>query len=347
MIRYGHRKQYPSDARAMALEYGAAAHEVFAAIYLWQVGFIQNLPEHMHYHATRIFKSPTRFAEALKTKDASPDQRDHLISLGFNILHSGSFFDDPWDTIRTVNNLEVGIIKYVDNVLPSMPDWPIWIADLQNPEAIIGVECSFDIELERTINLINTKPHRDTSVSRGYLRGDETEVVRYIGQLDRLHDKPRKDTNVLILGENKTGSRLGDSWRLSFDMSHQATGYMLAAYTLTGRECVESRVHGLKNKQTGHSDDFSPISPLFRTQETFETFIDWAIYSKNVLERYKDDWENAPRFAHSCDRYFRPCSLIPFCCDTPEGRIEQFNEMVQADMSPSERAVMDKIGLIE
>lgn len=154
VIRYGHRKQHESDARAMALEYGAAAHEVFAAIYLWQVGFVQNLPEHMHHHAARIFGNRGRFTEALKTKDKEPDSHDALVSLGFNILHSGTFYDDPWDNIRTVNNLEVGIIKYVENVLPNMPNWPIWIADISDPTSMIGIECAFDIELERTLKKV-------------------------------------------------------------------------------------------------------------------------------------------------------------------------------------------------
>jgi hypothetical protein len=313
----------------MALEYGSAAHEVFAAIYLWQVGFIQGLPEHMHHHAVRIF-GPDRFTQSLKTKDTTPDAHDALVALGFNILHSGTFYDDPWDNIRTVNNLEVGIIKYVENVLPSMESWPIWISDVKNPEAIIGVECAFDMELVREKEI-----------------GADLEIVRYVGQLDRLHDKERRGKTNLILGENKTGSRLDTSWALSFDMSHQLTGYMLAAYTLTGRECLESRLHGLKNKQTGHSDDFAPISPLHRDVEKFETFIDWAIHSASVYERYHDDWENAPRYTHSCNRYFRPCAMIPFCTDSREGRIEQLREMVSADLSPSEQAVLDRIGLIE
>lgn len=341
VIRYGHRKQFESESRAMALEYGSAAHEVFAALYLWQVGYIQGLPEHMHHHAMRIFKSDVRFRDALKTKDDSPEPHDALVSLGFNILHTGTFYDDPWDNIRTVNNLEVGIIKYVENVLPSMENWPIWIADHTNPEAMIGIEAAFDIELERSL-VKPPKSQRSKGESNGFRR-DDVSRVRYIGQIDRLHDRKTK----LILGENKTGSRLDTSWSLSFDMSHQLTGYMLAAYTITGRQCLESRLHGLKNKQTGHSDDFNPISPLHRDVEKFETFIDWAIHSADMYERYMDDWENAPRYTHSCNRYFRPCSQLPFCSDTREGRQEQFAQMVTADLSPSEQAVLDRIGLIE
>lgn len=329
VIRYGHRKHYEGNARAMALEFGAAAHEVFASLYLYQLGFIQSLPDHMHHHARRIFKSDDRFVRALVSNDQEADDRDRLISLGYNILHTSDFYNDPNDNIRTIENLEVGIIKYVDNVLPSMPRWPIWVSDVKNPAAPIGIEVAFDIELVRT-NLSKI----DEPIQ---------EVVRYVGQLDRLHEK---ETD-LILGENKTGARLDSTWAGSFDMSHQITGYLLAVYTLLQRPCTRTKLLGLKNKQTGHSDDFNPIDPKDRDEEMFQTFIDWAIHSKNIYERYMDDWENSPRYTHSCSRYFRPCAQLPFCTDTKEGRRIQFDEMVKGDLSPSEQAVLDKIGMLD
>lgn len=328
VVRYGHRKQYPTEARAMALEFGSAAHECFAAIFLWQVGFIQKLRNHMDYHGIRIFGADERFAKALYTKDKKADERDRLISLVFNILHSGNFYDDPFDNIRTITNLETGMIKYIDNVLPELSRWPIWIADKKKPEKAIGVECAFDIEIERRVE-------------------DNINLMRYVGQIDRLHEIERKNENHIIIGENKTGARLDDAWRLSFDMSHQVTGYMLGAATIVNKPVVQSRVHGLKNRQTGHSEDFNPISPLHRTDDSFETFIDWAMHSAEFYERYHDNWEGAPRYTHSCNRYFRPCSMLPFCTDTPDGRAQQFKEMIAGPLSPSEQAVLDRIGMLE
>lgn len=347
VIRYGHRKHYANTSRAMALEYGAAAHEVFAAIYLWQLGFIQKLPEHMHHHATRIFKSDDRFSRALVTTDKNPDPRDALISLGYNILHTSDFYNDPMDYIRTIENLEVGIIKYVENVLPKMERWPIWVADRSNPTAPVGIEVAFDMELVRITDL--TKIQHNGDKSYGFHRDAKSakkqveEVVRYVGQLDRLHEVDGE----VILGENKTGSRLDQSWAAAFDMSHQLTGYLLAVYTILGKECVQSKLHGLKTKQTGHSDDYNPIDPKDRDEEMFATFIDWAIHSKEIYDKYMDNWERSPRYTHSCNRYFRSCSLLTFCTDTVEGRKEQFEEMTKGDLSPSEQAVLDKIGMLD
>jgi len=333
VVHHGLRKKYSSDARAMALEYGSAAHEVFAAIYLWQVGYIQNLPDHMFFHAGRIFKDELRFRKALQTTDASPDNRDRLISLGYNILHSGNFYDDPYDNIRTIANLELGIVHYVDHVINDLPRWPIYIHDEKDPTKPIGIEFPIDIILCRTLT-----------------KSSQTDVMRYIGQIDRFHEIERDGVKEIILGENKTGSRLGDSWSMALDMSHQITGYIIGLYTMLGRPVTKSRVHGLKSKQTGHADDYNPISPQPRTTEMFETFIDWALHSRDMYELYSEEnlgYESAPRYTHSCNRYFRPCSLLSFCCDTIEGRREQLSQMVGAELSPSEQAVMDRISNLE
>jgi len=319
----------------MALEYGSAAHEVFAAIYLWQVGYIQNLPDHMFFHANRIYRDPDRFRKALKTTDAAPDDRDRLISLGYNILHSGDFYDDPYDNIRTIANLELGIVHYVEHVLNDLKRWPIYIADLKDPEKPIGIEYSIDYLLCRTLTKSSGEP--------------ETDIMRYIGQVDRFHEIERDGKKKIVLGENKTGSRLGESWSMAFDMSHQLTGYILGLSTMLGQIVSESRVHGLKSKQTGHADDFNPISPAPRNTEMFEKFIDWAFHSRDIYERFStlETFEDSPTYTHSCNRYFRPCSLLSFCCDTVEGRREQLSQMVTAELSPSEQAVMDKISSLE
>lgn len=208
-----------------------------------------------------------------------------------------------------------------------MERWPIWIADEEDPTKAIGVEAAFDIEIERRSNI--------------------SEVMRFIGQIDRLHEVTRENETKLVLGENKTGARLDDSWASAFDMSHQITGYQIAAFTITQRHLVDAKVYGMKNKQTGHAEDINPITPQPRTGEAFETFIDWAFDAKAIYDKYMNDWEHAPRYTHSCNRYFRKCAMLPFCTDTRAGRKEQFKEMVQADLSPSEQAVLDGIGMLD
>jgi len=51
-----------------------------------------------------------------------------------------------------------------------------------------------------------------------------------------------------------------------------------------------------------------------------------------------DQWNNpydTPRYTHSCNRYFRPCSFIPFCDTTREDQETLVREiMVTEEWSP-------------
>lgn len=317
VVKYGLQKSYESDARSMALEYGSAAHEVFAAIYCYQVGRLQSLPDHMDFHARRVLNSETRWDECVSNLNGSGDIREELIELAMQVIRTGEFYDDPRDTIRTVTNLEIGCMRYIDEILPNLSKYPIYIADHNNPSADIGVELSFDIMVAK-----------------------DTEKARFIGQCDRVHEVDGR----IILGENKTGSRLDSSWRESFNMAHQVTGYQLALSTVLDKPVKECIVHGMKNKQTGALEDISIISPMDRETEMFEHFIDWVLYSSEVYETYIPDVEKAPRFTHSCNRYFTSCALLPFCTDSPEGRQIQLKQMVKTELSPSEQAILSKVG---
>jgi hypothetical protein len=114
----------------------------------------------------------------------------------------------------------------------------------------------------------------------------------------------------------------------------------MAASVLFGFPIVRSRVTGVKIKPGG-GEDVYPIEPLVRNVETFANWGIWLRHTVDMYERYVNDYEHAPRYTHSCNRFFRPCALIPFCGDSIEGRREQWDEMMPANQSPSERAVME------
>jgi hypothetical protein len=240
--------------------------------------------------------------------------------LGFNIAHSSSFHDDPRDKVRTVSNLEELIIKYADEQLRIMDKNPVWIENTGKPESLVGIEITFDMIIEREVDGV-------------------IDQIRYIGTIDGIVElaSTMHDAEIRV-DDNKTAYRLDTAWQQAFDISHQITGYMVGGTLVTGLPCYKSRILGIKSQLSGRSEDYIPLTPLDRTEDSFEKFIDWAIYSVRKYEKYIADIESAPRYTHSCSRYFRPCALIPFCGDTPEGRQEQLIEMVAAPLSPSEIA---------
>lgn len=310
------QKVYSSTARAMALEAGEAMHQVFAAIRIWQLGTYQKLPKHALAVATRIF-GLARWKAALSQMDKSLEDREQLLQLGFAILHGSGFYDDPGDNIRTISNMEMATITYVDEVYPKMGNWPIWVADKKNANCAVGIEQVFDV----------------------ILTYDDGELIRFIGTIDGLVLDEYREGRA-TLDENKTASRLDDGWINSFDMSHQVTGYIACSSIVFGLSIWHSRITGLKIKPTHKGEDIY-VKKVSRDAANISHWAAWIRHTTDLFKTYENDWENAPRYTHSCNRYFRPCSLLSFCADTRDGRVEQWGQMVANEGSPSERAVRE------
>lgn len=299
----------------MALECGEVMHQVFATVRIWQLLNGQKKPDHAHVTGECIF-GKGRWREILKSAK-SRDQRENLLEMAFTTLHTSAWVDGEYDKTRTMQNMELSTLCYVDERLPHMNSWPIYI-ERSDPNSMVGIEQHFDVVLE-------------------FVDG---KVIRYIGTIDGLVYDIGIEGSPLTLDENKTSVRLDTGWREKFKMAHQLTGYNAASTSVFKFPVMRSRIAGLKIKPAGRGDDYwdgkerRDIEAMFR-------WAHWLRYTEELFSRYRDDWEWAPRFTHSCNRFFRPCSLLSFCADSPSGRREQWDQMVPADPSPSERAVSE------
>lgn len=235
--------------------------------------------------------------------------------LSFAILESSGWVDNDDDTTRTMANMQMATIHYIDERLASMDSWPIYVQDVKKSDCMVGIEQVFDVVV---------------------LYGDGREV-RYIGTVDGLIKK--RSADEFYLDENKTANRIDDGWRLSFEMSNQVTGYSVISEAVFGFKVEKCRVTGNKIKPTNSGENVYPLETLRRSTEAFSAWGRWLRHTVDLYEQYENNYEEAPRYTHSCNRYFRPCSLIPFCTDDPTGRREQWSDMIESDKSPSERAV--------
>lgn len=289
-------------------------HEVFAAVRIWQLEKVQKLPKHAAHAAERLI-GLEKWRDCLSKLR---DPQDNLIETAFNILHATGYEDEPGDNIRTLANMELATIRYINQRWEHLDNWPIYVADTRDPLCVVGIEQPFDVTLQ-------------------YEDGYE---ARYIGTIDGLVLE-KQNKNLPRIDENKTASRLDDAWEKSFDMSHQITGYCACSTTVFGFRVLNSRVIGMRFRPTA-TEDISLIYPLQRDAYSILHWGAWVRHGAEMFDRHRDNWENAPRFTHSCSRYFRPCSLIHFCADTPDGRQQQWeHDMVEAPLSPSERAVLE------
>lgn len=312
------QKSYKTSARSLALEAGETMHQVFAGVRIWQLWKRQGLRDHAEVTAKRIFGGDRwdTIQQDLKLSESHPDsEREQLQQMAFNVLHTSEWADDPRDATRTMTNMELASMVYIDERLKFMNNWTVWVHDRKNATSLVGIEQVFDVVLH-------------------YADGIK---IRYVGTIDGLTE--RQVNSDKYVEDNKTANRLDDGWKLSFEMSHQITGYCAASSTVFGFPIMKSRIIGTKIKPTNRGEDCYWIEPIERDESFIQHWAAWVRFMADLYESHVNDYEHAPRFTHSCNRYFRPCALLSFCADTPTGRRMQWDQMVPADRSPSERAV--------
>ena len=330
IVRYGLHKVMNSANRAMALEAGGAAHEVYAAIRLWTLR--KSAPGHFEHHGVRLF-GQENFAKMKEHLQSREDEQTQLINFAIEALYSSGFYDDPDDKRRTLTNIEQGCITYIDR-MDFTP--PVWIQDITNPARLVGIEVPFDIVVSFDIPV----PYKLTEIN--YLSPDYevdvstapqvTKQVRFIGRIDGIH---AHENNELRIHENKTASRLNDAWRQSFYMLHQITGYCIAASLITGRTIEKAKILGMQIPQpTGSRQDGISADTVTREPHMLERWVSWFYHTVSLYEKYIDDPTSAPKYTHSCNRFFRPCSFIPLCYSDDEEHRQIIDEMDTDAWSP-------------
>jgi hypothetical protein len=213
-----------------------------------------------------------------------------------------------------MSNLEQSMIAYCDRQELGR------LVPYFNPETgVIGIELPFDITVDFS------EPAFESSQFH-------VAKLRYIGRIDGL----MYDGDRLEVHENKTAARLDNSWSDSFLMSHQVTGYCLAASTVVGVGINNAVVHGLMVPLPKTYDNGGVVRlPIDRDHHRYNEWYKWLYTTYEMYDRWKDDPLNAPEYTHSCNRYFRTCSFLPLCAMAdPEDRKLNYSEMITDQWSP-------------
>lgn len=327
IIRYTHHKVMGSYGRAMALEAGGAAHEVFAAHRLYTFreygSTFYNRPQ---AEVERVFRDVgkrmfgvTRFDECISSVDEREDFRTRCQQFALTSLYNCGFYDDPGDKRRTVTNVEEMCIAYMDKF-----DWskqlPYW-----DGENFLGIEIGVDVVIQ--IKYDDVAFNHDGST-------DKEINIRFIGKADGIHYIDDTLTELRI-HENKTASRLGDAWEMSWETNHQPTGYMIALSAMLSLNISRALMLGtcLPMPKSYAINGVARVAVKREQWQLLEWF-QWLLHTTLLHEQYKDNPTDAPMYTHSCNRYFRPCSFIPICAEEPESRRQTFEEMETEEWNP-------------
>jgi len=325
VLRYGMHKRMDAQGRALALEAGHAMHECFALVRL-----ISLIEQHenrkefgdkmWNYHGTRLYGQ-----ERLEYIDGQIGEAWDVVEVAkrgcIAVLDSSGYYDDPRDKRRTLSNMEECIYAYINRW---RWDHKVWMRNLSDPTSDVGIEIPFDL-----VVTIETEP--------GNLE------FRLTGRIDGIHYNGRND---LCIHDNKTASRLSEAWSQSFLLSHQVTGYCVAASTFTQHAVHNAEVLGLALPLPKTYDFGGYIrETVSRRDYHYTRWLDWLVHTINLARQYEGNPYDAPKYTHSCNRYFRPCSFIPFCDADPDEQHVIVKEMVTDEWSPLEqRIILDGVG---
>jgi len=205
--------------------------------------------------------------------------------------------------------------------LSNLRNFPIYIEDVNDPSKSIGIEKSMDVIF--TCDVMN----------------EVGEIIQhsihFIGLGDVLYQNP--ETKRVKLGEYKTTSSMNDAWREQFRTRHQQSAYigaLQAYFPNVADECILIGSALPVRKTSAPNMHF----PIYRDKEAVAQFLSTALTALNFMAAYRDERAvDAPMFSHSCNRYFRPCSLLDLCSAQRDDQLVMWDQMaISPEMSPSE-----------
>lgn len=324
VISYGLHKAMSGNYRAMALEAGEACHQVFSAlriydlytygprVYAHEALFTEDQVRELACARLRELFSTERASEFVEiTFNDDDDERTRLIHGGLMILETSGFYDDPTDKRRTIAKLSESLIEYVDRY-PFGESVPLLARRAR--DVFVGVEQAFELVVEF----------------------DGHPCFRFTGRIDGVHCRGNKTTDPYI-EENKTASKLGDAWIMSFDMSHQVTGYCIAAAATLGQPIdsfTRAKVLGLMIPQPRIKGMGYEEVIVRRGEHHLRQWSEWVRHTVETYNSFIDRPLDAPTYTGSCNRYFRPCSFIPLCASPRDEQEQILDEMVTSEWSP-------------
>ena len=321
LLRYGlHRTEIPLtiSGRNLAIECGKACHDFFAAVRMWtllQRPDMLERVEDIYKHANKLFGRERWQSMMQMPQDSDP--QTNCINFALDALHTSGYYDDPSDRKRTMGNMEASCIAYLQRYMQS--DMPILVEG-----DFIGVEIPFVLEVKRIQEACYIiDPDNGRAVPK-------IDTHYYCGRIDGV----QLLGDEVVVCENKTAAMLSQAWRTSFAISAQVTGYTIAGTALLGREVNQAIVMGAQIPLPRDVYNGVVFESQSRSLSDRVRWCEWFFESISTYERYIEAPTLAPRYSHSCNRYFSACQFIPYCSSQREEQDSILDAMRTDEWSP-------------
>jgi hypothetical protein len=304
IMRYEHHKVFTSNRRNMPIEAGLACHEAFAACRLADLYMngTQWYPERdvmeVARRRMRALFGGERTTEWERELTKGEDTERSIMLATLAAFDTSGYYDDDSDKRRTRANIEEALIVYVSK-------YPIGKIMTVVQGDFVGVEIPVNMYLRIDTN-------------------KKTHEFHYTGRIDCVvyADITKK---VVRIEDNKTAARL----------DHQPTGYCLAASALLKRPVNHAAIRGLAIPiPKAYDYGGVVVEPISRTEQQFTEWAEWVLHTTDLVFKYKNKPLNAPKYTHSCNRYFHPCVYIPLCDSDMDERVEMYHDMETLEWDP-------------
>jgi hypothetical protein len=210
---------------------------------------------------------------------------------------------DTWDDFRPPPASYKTLARLIGALRYYFEQWPLGEDGLTPVEG--GIECRFAIDLPIA--------HPETGLP-----------LQYAGRFDML----ATDSNGrYYIVDEKTTSRLGDSWYLQWDMDSQMTGYIWAVrqnavIAVSEDEEVMAQVRGisiLKNDY-GHAE-----VPVVRSAYMIDRWHEQLLHDvQHMIVCWKSKWWDQS-FSQACTDYGRACEYAMLCKSADAERLIEGN----------------------
>lgn len=204
-------------------------------------------------------------------------------------------FNEPTKSNKSLGTLVSALHYYFGQ-------WPLGEDGLTPTEG--GIECRFAIEIP-------------------VWNPDTGTKLMYAGRYDM---RALDDAGRTVIVDEKTTSRLGDSWWQQWDLDSQMTGYIWSVLQEDPEADVSAMIRGISVLRDGHGHVEVPIQ---RTKFMVDRWY-WQMLRdvQRMVESYQQGrWDQA--LSGACVGYGRPCDYAKLCLrPNPEQIIESEYKVV-------------------
>ena len=278
-------KQKAAEIESSAIDAGHFCHECYALTRLWCL-YVDLVKENIEFNKINDVKF---MIEQIIKKELKYDELEYKFA--YTLLNDFMCYENykekENEKKRTLSNIRNAILEFISMTIEDMKTYKIY------NDKFIGVEHHFNEEFSISGNKIN-----------------------FFGTIDGVYQ--HRETNQIILVENKTASSLTDAYLMQYDNNYQVSAYMF----------VMRKIYNLEVNYAMMQVHTLPINTFKIARKSVEYSNQQEVDFLNVIKNAENICNTKLLNKSSCFDFFRICEFFDICSlKNEKEREEAINEL--------------------